>query len=126
MELRAFASSEELVVVSFDFTGAKVRTCFHNCQSGKGSNSPVCILSLLHRTRTRDTLNSCFMNTYVTEFIGTFFFVLTIGLALGTGTSFAPLAIGAAFMVMVYMGKHISGAHYNPAITLAMLIRGKN
>ncbi|MEO1450757.1 MAG: aquaporin, partial [Bacteroidota bacterium] len=64
------------------------------------------------------------MNKYVTEFIGTFFLVLTIGLTVGAGTPFAPLAIGAALMIMVYMGGHVSGAHYNPAVTLAVLIRG--
>ena len=59
------------------------------------------------------------MKKYITEFIGTFFLVLTIGL---TGN---PLAIGAALMVMIYAGGHISGAHYNPAVTLAVLIRGR-
>lgn len=59
------------------------------------------------------------MKKYITEFIGTFFLMLTIGL---TGN---PLAIGAALMVMIYAGGHISGAHYNPAVTLAVLIRGK-
>ena len=59
------------------------------------------------------------MKKYITEFIGTFFLVLTIGL---TGN---PLAIGAALMVMIYAGGHISGAHYNPAVTLAILIRGR-
>jgi len=59
------------------------------------------------------------MKKYITEFIGTFFLVLTIGL---TGN---PLAIGAALMVMVYAGGHISGAHYNPAVTLAVFISGK-
>src|SRR5215212_6139755 len=63
--------------------------------------------------------------TYVTEFVGTFFLVLTIGLMVTAGSPFAPFAIGAALMVMVYMGGHISGAHYNPAITLAVWIRGK-
>ena len=58
------------------------------------------------------------MKNYITEFIGTFFLVLTIGL---TGD---PIAIGTMLMVMVYMGGHISGAHYNPAVSLAMIIRG--
>ena len=67
------------------------------------------------------------MNKYIAEFIGTFFLVLTIGCTvIGAGSAvIAPLAIGAALMVMVFAGGHISGAHYNPAVTLAILIRGK-
>jgi aquaporin Z len=65
------------------------------------------------------------MNKYITEFIGTFFLVLTIGLAVLGGTPMAPLAIGASLMVMVYMGGHVSGGHYNPAVSLAVLLRGK-
>ena len=61
--------------------------------------------------------NQLHMKKYITEFIGTFFLVLTVGL---TGN---PLAIGAALMVMIYAGGHISGGHYNPAVTLAVLIR---
>lgn len=64
------------------------------------------------------------MNKYVTEFIGTFFLVLTIGLCVTQGVSMAPLAIGSALMIMVYMGGHISGAHYNPAVSLAAWMRG--
>lgn len=67
------------------------------------------------------------MNKYLTEFIGTFFLVLTIGcvvLAHEPGM-IAPLAIGAALMVMVYAGGHISGGHYNPAVTLAVFLRGR-
>jgi len=61
----------------------------------------------------------------VTEAIGTFFLVLTIGLTVTAGQPLAPVAIGSVLMVMVYMGGAISGAHYNPAVTLALLIRGK-
>ena len=64
------------------------------------------------------------MNKYVTEFVGTFFLVLTIGLCVLGGTPMAPLAIGASLMVMVYMGGHVSGGHYNPAVSLAVLLRG--
>jgi aquaporin Z len=65
------------------------------------------------------------MRKYLTELIGTFFLVLTIGLTVVGGSAFAPLAIGSVLMVMVYMGGHISGAHYNPAVTLAVFLRGK-
>ena len=67
------------------------------------------------------------MSKYVVEFIGTFFLVFTIGNVViepGAG-SLGPLAIGSALMVMVYAGGHISGAHYNPAVTLAVFLRGK-
>ncbi len=62
------------------------------------------------------------MKKYIVEFIGTFFLVLTVGMASGT---LAPLAIGSALMVMVFAGGHISGAHYNPAVTLGVWMRGK-
>jgi aquaporin Z len=64
------------------------------------------------------------MKTYLTEFIGTFFLVLTVCLTAPTGNPLAPLAIGASLMIMVYMGGHISGGHYNPAVSLAAAIRG--
>jgi aquaporin Z len=66
------------------------------------------------------------MRKYITEFIGTFFLVLTIGMVvIGGKGDFAPLAIGSSLMVMIFAGGHISGGHYNPAVTLAVLIRGK-
>jgi aquaporin Z len=63
----------------------------------------------------------------IVEFIGTFYLVLTIGMVViepGAG-SLAPLAIASALMIMVYAGGHISGAHYNPAVSLAVMLRGK-
>ena len=65
------------------------------------------------------------MHRYITEFVGTFFLVATIGFVVANGTALAPIAIGSALMVMVYMGGHISGGHYNPAVSLAVLLRGK-
>ena len=56
------------------------------------------------------------MNKYIIEFLGTFFLVLIIGLSQN------PVAIGLGLAVLVYMGAHISGAHYNPIVSLAMLI----
>ena len=68
------------------------------------------------------------MNKYLVEFVGTFFLVLTIGcvvMAPNDAGAMAPLAIGAALMVMVFTGGHVSGAHYNPAVTVAVFLRGK-
>jgi aquaporin Z len=66
------------------------------------------------------------MRKYITEFIGTFGLVFTVGCAvMGGGSGLPPLAIGAVLMVLVYAGGHISGAHYNPAVTLGVLLRGK-
>jgi aquaporin Z len=67
------------------------------------------------------------MKKYLTEFIGTFFLVFTVGMTViqpGIG-SLAPLAIGSALMIMVYAGGHVSGGHYNPAVTLAVWLRGR-
>lgn len=65
------------------------------------------------------------MKKPLTEFIGTFFLVFTICGAVQSGGGPAVLAIGVVLASMIYMGGPISGAHYNPAVTLAMLIRSK-
>src|SRR5512143_1190950 len=61
------------------------------------------------------------------EAIGTFFLVLTVGqVVIDPGaTPLAPIAIGSALMVMIYAGGHISGGHYNPAVTLGVFLRGR-
>jgi aquaporin Z len=67
------------------------------------------------------------MNKYVMELIGTFFLVLTIGMSVIAGGSgvIPPLAIGSILMVMIFAGGHISGGHYNPAVTLGVWMRGR-
>ena len=65
------------------------------------------------------------MNKLLTEVIGTFILVFTICMvSLGMFPN-APLVIGASLMIAVYMGGHVSGAHYNPAVSLGLWMRGK-
>ncbi len=66
------------------------------------------------------------LKKYLVEIIGTFFLVLTVASTalLGADGVIAPLAIGSVLMVMVYAGGHISGGHYNPAVSIAAAIRG--
>jgi len=71
------------------------------------------------------------MKKLIIEFIGTFFLVLVIGMVsyhqvlFGSPNLLAPVGIGAMLMVMVYLGGNISGAHYNPAVTLGAMLRKK-
>src|ERR1700719_1479137 len=67
------------------------------------------------------------MRKYLVEFIGTFFLVLTVGMTVinPDGGVIAPLAIGSALMIMVYAGGHVSGGHYNAAVTIAVWLRGR-
>eukprot|EP00429_Kryptoperidinium_foliaceum_P016454 CAMPEP_0176043300 /NCGR_PEP_ID=MMETSP0120_2-20121206/21487_1 /TAXON_ID=160619 /ORGANISM="Kryptoperidinium foliaceum, Strain CCMP 1326" /LENGTH=482 /DNA_ID=CAMNT_0017376707 /DNA_START=70 /DNA_END=1518 /DNA_ORIENTATION=- len=59
----------------------------------------------------------------LTEFLGTLFLCLTVAATAGN-SQIAPIAIGCALMVAVYAGGHVSGGHYNPAVTLAVFLRG--
>jgi aquaporin Z len=65
------------------------------------------------------------MKKYLVEFIGTFFLVFTVGMTVRGGAPLAPIAIGASLMVMIFAGGHVSGGHFNPAVTLGVFLRGK-
>ncbi len=64
------------------------------------------------------------MPKYLTELLGTFYFVLLIALIVNAGGVLAPLIIGLSLMVVIYMGGWISGAHFNPAVSLSLVVRG--
>lgn len=70
-----------------------------------------------HRTNAKSMPRHSLLQIGVVEAIGTFFLLFTIGSPTAT-----PLAVGSALMVMVYAGGHLSGAHYNPAVTVAVLL----
>jgi len=67
------------------------------------------------------------MKKFIVEFIGTFFLVFTVGCCVFTPNpgALSPIAIGSVLMVMIYAGGHISGGHFNPAVTVAVAIRGR-
>lgn len=69
--------------------------------------------------------NPLFMKKYTMEFVGTGLFVLSILGIVASGNPFAPIAIGVTLMTLIYIGAHVSGGHYNPAVTLGLLLRGK-
>jgi aquaporin Z len=86
------------------------------------------ILSLEFRIRTSRNCNKELAMKYVYEFIGTFFLVVTVALVIvapgAAPIGFAPLAIGTVLAVMIFAGGHVSGGHYNPAVSLAVYLRG--
>ncbi len=65
------------------------------------------------------------MKKYITELLGTFFLVFAVGNAVIGGHALAPIGIGLTLAVMIFAGGHISGGHFNPAVTLAVWIRGR-
>mmetsp|Transcript_94753 Transcript_94753/g.149907 ORF Transcript_94753/g.149907 Transcript_94753/m.149907 type:complete len:241 (+) Transcript_94753:101-823(+) len=60
---------------------------------------------------------------FVSEFIGTYFLVLTVGFNVLQNTALAPVSIGAMLMAMIFSTGKVSGAHFNPAVTLGVLLR---
>src|ERR1700751_732477 len=70
-------------------------------------------------------MNTSLLRKLIVEFIGRFFLVYVIGcVSLQDHVLLGPLAIGASLMVIIFAGGHISGGHYNPAVTLGVWIRG--
>lgn len=65
------------------------------------------------------------MKKYIVELVGTFFLVYAVGHAVISNNPVAPIAIGLMLMVMIFAGGHISGGHFNPAVTLGVWLRGK-
>jgi len=66
------------------------------------------------------------VRSLVAEFVGTFFLMLSICLAVAGGAgAITPFAVGAMLIVLVYSCGHISGAHFNPVVSLVMWKHGR-
>jgi aquaporin Z len=70
----------------------------------------------------RDNITAQNLAPFLVELVGTFFFVMVIGLNLGQGTQFASITIGVMLMIIIYSGGHISGGHFNPSVTIGVLM----
>ena len=78
-----------------------------------------------HFTEKEIAMDLSLLRKWIVEFIGTFFLVYVVGcVSLQEHVLLGPLAIGASLMVMIFAGGHLSGGHYNPAVTLGVWIRG--
>jgi aquaporin Z len=60
---------------------------------------------------------------FAMEAVGNFVLVFAFGVAISTHSWFSPLLIGAPLVAMIYFSNRVPGGHYNPAMTIAMLIR---
>jgi aquaporin Z len=108
---------------------ASVPTVDHETNRDAASQEPSSLRDLAHREdrSAHRSASRPLGQKLCVEFIGTFVLVFTVATATaksGAGP-LAPLAIGFALAAMVFAGGHISGGHYNPAVTLAVLLRGK-
>merc|ERR1719321_2278236 len=66
------------------------------------------------------------VSALVSEFLGTFFLVLTVGLNVLGSSKAGAFSIAAALMSMIYALGNVSGAHFNPAVTMAILLSGRD
>lgn len=72
------------------------------------------------------------MRKYVAELIGTFILVGVGGLTVVTGVTAgitplltAPFGFGLGLLAAIWAVGHVSGGHFNPAVTLAMVLDGR-
>jgi len=62
----------------------------------------------------------------VSEFLGTYFLVLTVGLNVIGGSKAPVFSIAASLMCMIFALGTCSGAHFNPAVTIAIVVAGRD
>lgn len=63
---------------------------------------------------------------YLSEFLGVYMLVLTVGLNVNAGASAGALSIAASLTSMIFALGDVSGAHLNPAVTCAVYSSGRD
>ena len=96
---------------------------FHDNNTGAIAQSVERFERKLERVGEKFCLTGFLPSKLATEFLGTLFLCLVIGLT-GKSSAIAPLAIAFTLMCNIYAGGHISGGHYNPAVSIAVFVRG--
>ena len=121
MGLRAIWGNEVMVlpVLVFPLSSSPLITGVHLFPA----SPPACLLATADRQQ--PTMSAPPLPTKcLVEFLGTFFLCFTVACSAGQGAGLAGLAIGSTLMCAIYFGGHVSGANYNPAVSLALLVRG--
>tara|TARA_B100000795_G_C22799643_1_gene441162 strand:+ start:2731 stop:3663 length:933 start_codon:yes stop_codon:yes gene_type:complete len=99
---------------------SKHHTVRFNFQPTEAETSPLLKAAKEPKSNTLGLIPKC-----ACEFIGTFFLCSTVALSVGVGAELAALGIGLSLGCMVFALGHISGANFNPAVSLAIFLRGK-
>jgi aquaporin Z len=101
-----------LVYLAFEFLGAILASGMHRLvrpeEYGRDKTALMALASMI-----------------ISEFLGTFFLVLTVGLNVLGSSKAGAFSIAAALMSMIYALGNVSGAHFNPAVTLAIVLSGR-
>lgn len=98
-----------LVYLAFEFLGAALASGMHR----------------LVRPEEYGIAKMALVSSIVSEFLGTFFLVLTVGLNVLGSSKAGAFSIAASLMSMIYALGNVSGAHFNPAVTLAIVLSGR-
>merc|ERR1719453_2814574 len=96
--------------VAFEFLGAVI----------------AAMLFRLVRPGEFDTPISKVVSSLLSEFLGTFMLIVTVGFNVLGGSAAPAFSIAASLMCMIYALGNVSGAHFNPAVTLAILLSKRN
>lgn len=89
-----------------------------------GSVVAAVFFKLVHQPNSATQPATLFQKLW-SEFLGTFILVTTVGLNLVNGSPVTPWSAAAALAVSIYSLGSLSGAHFNPAVTLAVLATGR-